>query len=65
MIALNGIFWVAILAVAAVLVWRFVARWANGSESGHDLPEKRYARGEIQREEYLQKRQDIHGAGVP
>ncbi|HEY5338800.1 MAG TPA: SHOCT domain-containing protein [Rhizomicrobium sp.] len=40
-------------------------RWGTGSSSSSalDLLEQRYARGEIQRDEYLQKRNDILNRG--
>ncbi len=60
------IFWIVILgAIIAAVVW-FVRtpgayRSRPGRSSGLDVLEERYARGEINREEYLQKKQDITG----
>ena len=64
---LGLIFWLVILAAAvAALVW-FVRsqQGASGgrprleSSAGLQILEERYARGEIDREEYLQKKRDI------
>ena len=66
MMALNGLFWLVLLALGVVFVWRLTGR-RSGTEarpSGLDLLQERYARGEIQRDEYLQKRQDLLGPGA-
>ena len=63
---LGFIFWVTILALIVVgLLW-FVRSQAStrGSteqqrSSGLDVLNERYARGEIDREEYLQKKRDL------
>lgn len=61
------LFWVL---VAALVVW--LVRYALGSrerppesqrQPGLDVLENRYARGEINRDEYLQKKKDITGQG--
>jgi putative membrane protein len=65
-------FWllILVLVVAAVRGWRGhpmgpcmmgheKERWSPGL----DVLEERYARGEINRDEYLQKKQDILGRG--
>ncbi len=62
---LFGIAWFALLVVAIVLVVRWIghgngARGASAS-SARDILDERYARGEIDREEYLQRRNDIAG----
>lgn len=67
------IIWIVILvAVVALVVWlvRSVAAptahhlppWERRSP-GLDVLEERYARGEIKRDEYLEKRRDILGRG--
>jgi putative membrane protein len=67
---LHMIVWLVILAAVVVgIVW--LARGAiprsdtppglPRRSSGLDVLEERYARGEINREEYLQKRRDILG----
>lgn len=64
--ALNMIFWIVLVGlVVAAVVW-LVRRppldthQSYGRRSpGLDALEERYARGEIDRDEYLQKKQDI------
>jgi len=65
----HMIFWVVILvAVVAVIVW-LVRSTGTGvhqlspprRSAGLDVLEERYARGEINRDEYLQKKKDIAG----
>ena len=68
------IIWVIILiAVVALVVWLVRSLAAPGMHhvphammppphsSGLDILEERYARGEINREEYLQKKKDMGG----
>jgi putative membrane protein len=65
------IIWLLILAVivAAVVWWfvRFASRpGAHPPDAGHrspglDVLEERYARGDINRDEYLQKKRDLTG----
>ena len=67
---LHLVVWVVvIIAIAALIAWFFrsashvatpVARLERRS-SGLDVLEERYARGEINRDEYLQKKRDIGG----
>ena len=66
----HGIFWILVLAlIIAGIVWlvRSVPRQAGSQMltqhrlTGLDILEQRYARGEINREEYLQKKQDMSG----
>ena len=63
MMALNGLTWLALLALGAAIIWRLADRSRSGPadrrSSGLDALQERYARGEIQREEYLQKKQDL------
>lgn len=62
---LMMIVFVAVVVVVAVLVIRWLGQGAGGpapSPSGRralDLLDERFARGEIDREEYLQKKQDL------
>ena len=35
--------------------------WIPGSQSAREILDKRYARGEIEKEEYEQKKKDIEG----
>jgi putative membrane protein len=70
---LMGVFfWLFILflVVAAVRGWRghpmgpcMMGHGMERRSPGLDVLEERYARGEINREEYLQKKQDILGRG--
>jgi putative membrane protein len=66
---IHMIFWVLILiAIVAGVVW-LVRSMAGGDappvgtrrSAGLDVLEERYARGEINRDEYLQKKRDILG----
>jgi putative membrane protein len=63
---LGFLFWLAILAaVIAAVVW--FLRSQQGGRAGllkrrsdsHEMLEERYARGEIDRDEYLQKKRDL------
>ncbi|WP_374573330.1 SHOCT domain-containing protein [Phenylobacterium sp.] len=62
----NNLFWLVVLAVAAVLIWRAISSPSQGGgparSSALHILEERYARGEIQREEYLEKKKDLGGA---
>ena len=66
----HGVFWLFLLALAiigAIAIARSVFGARNtgkrgGNRSpGLDILEERYARGEIQREEYLRMRSDLGG----
>jgi putative membrane protein len=62
---LGGLIWLLLLALAvvgviAVMRGFFSARKGEGS-GALKLLDERYARGEIDREEYLQRRKDIVG----
>jgi putative membrane protein len=66
---LHGVFWLAVLAGVIGLIVTLARRSdpeprAPGRRSSNALTilEERYARGEIQREEYLQKRRDLESA---
>jgi putative membrane protein len=57
---------VVIVAVVALVVW--LVRWVGPAHralphrsAGLEVLEERYARGEINRDEYLQKKKDIGG----
>ncbi len=57
--------WLAVLVAVVVLI----VRWLGGAgasgvrpeRTARDILDERYARGEIDREEYLRRRQDIDG----
>jgi putative membrane protein len=63
---LGLIFWLLILAgIVAAAMW-FVRGMPQGRGGGSRSPgldalEERYAKGEISREEYLQKKRDLAG----
>lgn len=52
--------WLVVVAPVAAVVW-FAARTARGTtaSSARDILDQRYARGEIGRDEYEQKRRDL------
>jgi putative membrane protein len=59
------LFWALIIA-GVVWIVRYLTDWSDHTRIGRrqpglDVLEERYARGEINREEYLQKRKDIIG----
>lgn len=62
----NSVFWVAVVVLAIVLIGRG-QRHAGGPFWRHstalDILEQRYARGEIGRDEYLQKKHDLLDRG--
>lgn len=68
--AIDMIIWLSIVAlIIAALMWfaRTTTQRAEAPEipprrpPGLDVLEQRYARGEINRDEYLQKRRDLSG----
>ena len=68
MMAANGVFWLILLGIAAAVIYRLVRPTgqmrSGANSSGLSILEERYARGEIQRDEYLQKKQDLLGHGA-
>jgi putative membrane protein len=65
MAALNGLFWLVIVLLAVLLFVRLGRSAAHPPHPPHrpglDILEERYAKGEIGRDEYLQKKQDLGG----
>lgn len=65
MMLFGGGFWLLIVLVVVAIIW--VARsqphtgtsQSRGKSSALELLETRYAKGEIEREEFLQKKQDL------
>lgn len=57
------IFWIAVLVAVVVLVLRWLGAGSVGagptSRTPREVLDERYARGEIDREEYMRRRQDI------
>ncbi len=59
-----GLFWIVLVIAAAAIVWAVLHKSSGGkvgAESGPALHilEERYARGEIGKEEFEQKRRDL------
>lgn len=59
-----GLFWIVLVIGVAAIVWAVLHKGAGGAgraESGTALRilEERYARGEIDKEEFEQKRRDL------
>lgn len=60
---------IILVAIVAGVIWLVRPDWYSGGgsmrlprrPSGLDILEERYARGEINREEYLEKKRDISG----
>lgn len=65
----GGIFWLAVLALIVVAVAWLVRSSSSSNQgkgqasSGLEILAERYARGEINREEYLGKKRDLLGKG--
>lgn len=59
-ILFHGIFWLVVLAFLGRLIV-LLMRQAARRPPGLDVLEERYARGEINRDEYLEKKRDILG----
>lgn len=58
------LFWGLIVVVVVLLAWSFVGRSSGARESGSaktalDIIRERYAKGEIDKEEFEQKRHDL------
>lgn len=63
---LMGLFWIALIALVAWAAYRIAKGrgWIGGS-AGRATPEEvldeRYARGEIERDEYVRMREELRG----
>jgi putative membrane protein len=73
MMVFGGILWILLLALAVIaVVWGVRSLSGRGTEllrpdrrsAALDILEERYARGEIGRDEYLQKKADVLGGGA-
>ena len=57
-----GLFWITLLVLVVVWVFRAAgSRDRSTQKSALELLQERYARGEIDREEFIQKRKDLSG----
>ncbi len=59
------IVWLAVLVVIIVALVRWIGGTGGGNvastRTARDILDERYARGEIDREEYMRRRQDVFG----
>ena len=60
----GGLFWLALLVLAVLLIWRLARGGSLGGgphtqESPLDILKKRYARGEIDKEEFESRKRDL------
>ena len=57
------LFWIGILVLIGVLIWRLLERRdvseRSTEESALEILKRRYARGEIDREEFEEKKRDV------
>jgi len=62
---LFGIAWFALMIIVIVLLVRWLAGGSGGrgvqARTARDILDERYARGDIDREEYLRRKSDIAG----
>jgi putative membrane protein len=62
---LHGLFSLIVVVVVLSLIFgrrrSYYPPWHGDRSGARAILEERYARGEIQREEYLQKKQDLGG----
>ena len=71
MMLLVALFWIAVIALVVWAVYRFTRGRGYGRERypGHATPgeilDQRYARGDIEREEYLRMREELRPGGEP
>jgi putative membrane protein len=68
MMLFGGVFWLFLVALIVIGIMRLGPMCQHGRyhhlgagrrSSGLDILEERYAKGEIQREEYLEKKRDL------
>ncbi|MEE8300787.1 MAG: SHOCT domain-containing protein [Desulfatiglandales bacterium] len=58
----GGILWIAIIALIVFLVWQYLKQDKNlgGSKNSPlEILKQRYARGEVDKEEYEEKKRDL------
>jgi putative membrane protein len=58
-----GLWWIVLIVIVGLLLWRGFAGSPASTphETALDVLKKRYARGEINRDEFEQKRRDLEG----
>jgi putative membrane protein len=67
MMLFGGGFWLLIVLVVIAIIWmarsqpRTPAPQIRGKSSALEILEERYAKGELERDEFLQKKQDLGG----
>lgn len=61
----GGFMWLFWLVVIIAIIWviKVIGRPAGTRKRALELLDDRYARGEIERDEYEQKRKDLKGEG--
>jgi putative membrane protein len=58
----GGILWIAIIGVIVFLVWQYLKQdknLGNSKNSPLEILKQRYAKGEIDKEEYEEKKRDL------
>jgi putative membrane protein len=55
------LFWGLLIAAIVILIRRSLGARGCGEKSALDLLKERYARGEIERDEFEQKKRDLEG----
>ena len=58
----GGILWIAIIALIVFLVWQYLRQDKNLGDSQNsplEILKQRYAKGEIDKEEYEEKKRDL------
>ncbi len=66
----GSVFWIGFLALGIMAMWRLVPRRQVGkvgesTSSAITTLRERYARGEIDRDEYLEKQRDLTASAAP
>lgn len=61
--AVGALFWLGFLVLVVVAMQRFRNGGSGGQESALTLLKERYARGEIGRDEFLEKQRDLAAPG--
>ena len=58
----GGILWIAIIALIVFLVWQYLKQdknLGNSKNSPLEILKQRYSKGEIDKEEYEEKKRDL------